>query len=133
MAGQYDEHLPNELEPIAARLRAERVEADPLRLDSLKQRLMTKNNSRQGRPTFMKSRIATILTVVGLAAGTGGALAIASEGNHGGNGGADHGQYCDKKGEDHDHGKCERHHHHHHHHHGDQGDHHGDEGGGGGD
>jgi hypothetical protein len=129
MSGRHDEQLPPELEPIAARLRAERVEADPLRLDSLKQRLMAKNNSRQGRPTFMKSRIATILTVVGLAAGTGGALAVADHGDHGGNDGAANGQYCNKKGEGHGHGKCKGHHKHHHHH-GD--DDHGDEGGHGG-
>jgi hypothetical protein len=47
----------------------------------------------------MKSRIATIATVLGLIAGTGGALAIANGGPHGGsNGGAASGEYKPGKG-----------------------------------
>src|SRR5581483_5686363 len=113
MASRYEEQLPHELEPIAARLRAERVDADPLYLDRLKQRLMTTNTPHYGRLTFMKSRIATLLTIVGLAGGTGGAIAIASHGDHHSQGGASTAQYCNKKGQGHGHGKCKGHHKHH--------------------
>ena len=47
----------------------------------------------------MKSRIATILTVIGLAGGTGGALALAaSSGQSDSNSGAANGQYKPGKG-----------------------------------
>jgi hypothetical protein len=80
-------------------LRAHRIEADPLQLDEVKRRAMAQSASKHGRPTFMKSRIATVLTIVGLAGGTGGALAVAAAGGHaGGNGGAADAQYKPGKG-----------------------------------
>jgi hypothetical protein len=96
MSGRYEERLPEELEPVAERLRAERMEVDPLQLDRLKRRVLARHTSPRGRLSFMKTRIATALTIIGLAAGTGGALAIAAGGH--GNGGAANGQYRPGKG-----------------------------------
>jgi hypothetical protein len=50
--------------------------------------------------------MATVFTVVGLVAGSGGALAIANSDSGGSGGGAAFAQYCPKK--DRDHGKCEK-------------------------
>jgi hypothetical protein len=95
----YRERLPADLEPVAAKLRAHRVEADAFELDELKRRAMARSALRHGRQTLMKSRVATMLTIVGLAGGTGGALAVAAAGGHpGGNGGAASGQYKPGKG-----------------------------------
>jgi hypothetical protein len=63
----------------------------------------------------MKSQVATILTIAGLALGTGGAIAIASYNDPtASQGGAASGQYCPEKG--YGQGECRRHHRHHHHH-----------------
>jgi hypothetical protein len=97
--GRYRERLPADLELVAAKLRAHRVQADAFELDELKRRAMARSASRQGRATLMKSRIATVLTIVGLAGGTGGALAVAAAGGHpGGSGGAADAQYKPGKG-----------------------------------
>jgi hypothetical protein len=88
----------------------------------------------------MRSRIATIFTILGLAAGTGGAIAIANSDQGRANGGAAEGEYKPGKGcgdENHKHERsdeCKKHHE------GDEGgggdeggdngDHHGDNGGG---
>jgi hypothetical protein len=53
--------------------------------------------------------MATILTVLGLACGTGGALAIASNADHHAAAGASSGQYCNKKGQGMGNGKCKGH------------------------
>ena|SRR5579864_4689314 len=61
----------------------------------------------------MKSRIASVLTVVALLAGTGGAIAVGNTGSSGSaQGGAASGQYCN--GKDSNPGKCKGHHKHHH-------------------
>lgn len=94
MDEHHDERLPGELEPIAARLRAERAHADAVRLDELKRRVITRCQSQPGR-SILKSRIATILTILGIVGGTGGAIAIAhGTSSKGPLGGAANGQYC---------------------------------------
>jgi hypothetical protein len=99
MSDRNCDQLPDDLEQIARHLRAGRAHADPLQLDRLKQRLMAQSESRPRRLTFMKSRIATVLTVLGLVGGTGGALALAGTGSSGGpHGGAASGQYRPGKG-----------------------------------
>src|SRR5579871_1957698 len=93
------EHLPQDLEAIAARLRSSRAQADPLQLDQIKTRVMDRTARHKGRFTFMKSRIASVFTVAALIGGTGGAIAVASHSPSGGpNGeGAASGEYCNHK------------------------------------
>jgi hypothetical protein len=88
-----DDRFPDDLEPIAQRLTAGR-EQDPIALDQLKHRLMAAGRPRSRRFPLMKSRIATVLTVLGLLGGTGGAVALATTASsHGPTGGAADGQY----------------------------------------
>jgi predicted lipoprotein with Yx(FWY)xxD motif len=115
MRGSDDQHLPDELEPIASVLRQHRARPEALELDRLKQRVLTRRTSRPERWTFMRSRIVTVLTAVGLIAGGSGALALANSGSPGANAAASRGQYCPPKSHLH-HGKCKPPHHHHHHH-----------------
>jgi hypothetical protein len=90
--------LPDELEGVAARLRADRAQADSLKFDDIKQRVIARCAGTPRRSTFMKSRFATLGTVVALIAGTGGAIAVASGGSSGGPlGGAANAQYCHGK------------------------------------
>jgi hypothetical protein len=117
----FEGRTPNEFDAVAARLQAGRAHADPLQLDQIKQRVLARSLRNQRRFTFMKSRIATVATILGLLGGTGGAFAIAGAGSSGGpNGGAATAQYCNGKFQNP--GKCKGHkkHHHHckkHHHH----------------
>lgn len=66
---------------VAARLRAERAQADPLQLDQIKQRVIARCSASARRSTFMKSKLATIGTLLALLGGTGGAFALGSKGN----------------------------------------------------
>ena len=94
-----DGGLPEDLRPVAARLHANRAQADPLRLDEIKRHVLARSAARQGRSAQMKSRIATIFTVLALAGGTGGAIAIAHSDSSGGpRGGAASGEYKPGKG-----------------------------------
>jgi hypothetical protein len=77
MRDPHEEDLPDALEPLAARLRACRADADPLLLDRIKRRVMAQSNPAHRRGTLMKSRIATLLTILGLLGVTSGALALA--------------------------------------------------------
>ncbi|HLY49003.1 MAG TPA: hypothetical protein VKR21_07390 [Solirubrobacteraceae bacterium] len=90
-------HLPQDLEAVAGRLRAQRIQPDPLQLDQVKQRVMARSAPDRGRLAFMRSRIASLLTVAALLGGTGGAIAVANQGgtpNHG----AASGEYKPGKG-----------------------------------
>jgi hypothetical protein len=90
-------HLPEDFEAVAARLRAHRAQSDPLQLDQIKQRVMSRSTGQRGRLAFMRSRIASLLTVAALVGGTGGAIAAATQGgtpNHG----AASGEYKPGKG-----------------------------------
>ena len=109
----FEGRTPNEFDAVAARLQAGRAHADSLQLDQIKQRVIARSLRQQRRLMFMKSRIATFATILGLLGGTGGAIAIAGGGSSGGPlGGAASGQYCN--GKFHNPGKCKGHHKHHH-------------------
>jgi hypothetical protein len=113
-----ERRLPEELEAIAARLQAEKPQADPLQLDDIKRRVIARCATTPRRSTAMKSKIATVATLVTLLGGTGGAIALGSQGTGNGYGyGAAHSQYCRHKGKAY---FCRRkpHHHHHRGHHG---------------
>jgi hypothetical protein len=125
------DQFPAELEPIAERLRQQRATADPLQLDEIKLRARARSVSRGGRTSSIRSRLATIVAVIGLLGGTSGAVAVGWGDNGDGNGhGADHGEYHEGKGchKDQEHGRsdeCKEHHG------GDQQGHKGNNGGGG--
>jgi hypothetical protein len=104
MRDSSEHPFPEDLDPVEAALRAHRASAEPLELDRLKRRVLTRHIARRGRWAGMRSRIAAVLTVIGLVAGSGGALAVAG-GSSGGS--AARAQYGCKK--DKDHGKCEKH------------------------
>jgi hypothetical protein len=113
-----ERRFPEELEAIAARLHAEKPQADPLQLDDIKRRVIARCATTPRRSTAMKSKIATVATLVTLLGGTGGAIALGSQGTGNGYGyGAAHSQYCKAKGKAYG---CRRkpHHHRHHGHHG---------------
>jgi hypothetical protein len=96
----HEEQLPAELEEFGQRLRDQRPQPSPLELDRIKTRAMTQA-SRAASPrmkgTPMKSRLATILVVAGLAVGgTSGVLAATGgiPGSGGNSGSASKAQYC---------------------------------------
>jgi hypothetical protein len=93
MSRRHDEQLPDDLEQIAERLRAERPETTALDLDRIKMRAMAASaKTSHQRGIRMKSRsLAAVLTVALMAAGTGGV--IAGNGNGNGNGNASNSQY----------------------------------------
>src|SRR5437588_240807 len=90
----FESNLPDALEGIEARLREQRAEADPLQLDRIKQRVVARFSSRPNPGQATKSRIAAVFSVLALAGGTGGALAVASNPGTGHGGGAESGEYC---------------------------------------
>jgi hypothetical protein len=114
MSEHHDHQVPDDLEPIVSRLRDKTPYADPLELDRRKQRVLARLRSPRGTRWSFRYRIATILAVVGFAAGSGGAIALATSGSTGMAGGAAMGQYCNhhKLDGDHDH-DCDHFHHHH--------------------
>ena len=59
---------------------------------------MTRSAGDKGGLAFMKSRIASVVTVAALLGGTGGAIAVASHGTNSPNNGAATGQYRPGKG-----------------------------------
>jgi hypothetical protein len=73
----HHEQLPEDLEAIGSYLRAARLEATPLELDQLKQRVL----ARAGRPRRvpLRGRLVTALLAVGLLASSSGAV-VASVG-----------------------------------------------------
>ena len=93
MNHREDDRLPEELRDVAQRLRAERAELDPLGMDDVKRRVLTRARGEQQGGGYMKSRLATLVTVMALLGGTGGALAVADSGS------GDHGQGSAAKGE----------------------------------
>jgi hypothetical protein len=100
MSKHQGQEFPDDLEPIVSRLQDKSAYADPLELDRRKRRVLARLNSPGGRRIQMRSRIATILAVAGLAAGSGGALAIASSGSTNAQQSAAMGQYCHKRDRD---------------------------------
>ncbi|HWY19227.1 MAG TPA: hypothetical protein VNY27_11020 [Solirubrobacteraceae bacterium] len=124
-----EERFADGLQEVADVLRDQRPELDPLALDAVKLRAMSRarrSTSSRQKGFFMRSRLTTVLTVAFLSLGTGGALAwVGGEdfglgGHDGGSASFDQYRECDHgngRGKDHE---C--------HGHG-----HGDGGGGGGD
>lgn len=99
MKDNSDQQLPPELEPIAARLRAERAASDPFLLDQIKGRVLRRAQSRpQWGITSVKARFATMFTLLALVGGTGGALAVAGSGGSGQVHSAAVSQYGPKRG-----------------------------------
>jgi hypothetical protein len=97
MEPRPDKDLPKDLEAVADRLRAARATADPLALDGLKRRVMARADSAHRTGPALRSRIATVLTILGLIGGAGGALAIADSGSGHPAVGAAAGQYTPPK------------------------------------
>jgi hypothetical protein len=95
MQNESDGQLPDDLAPVARRLEQSRAEVDPLTLDQIKMRAMTRARNQPRRTTLMKSRIATIFAVAALCGGTGGALAVAGGfSSNSGRGSASWNEYC---------------------------------------
>jgi hypothetical protein len=96
-----DPNLPDDLSRVAEHLRASRYEAGPLELDELKRRAMAQSarasGSRQGKGLFMRSKIVSLLLVLGLAL-SGGAAGVIAGGSGGSNGSAGKSQYKPGKG-----------------------------------
>lgn len=105
MNSDFHDQPHADLDPVDAELRRRRPSLDPIALDRVKLRAMSRGR-RTTRPAggglfAMRSRLTTLLAVVFIAAGTGGALAGVGGGatpfnNWGGS--ASHGQYrppCD--------------------------------------
>ncbi len=113
MASSRDPGLPDELRSVEQRLRRQRLDASPLELDALKQRVLAKFAASGRRPGSIGSRLIGVLTAVLLLAGAGGAVALSSLDSHPNtNGGAankqyHHGHGCHKKHPHHP-KKCER-------------------------
>lgn len=97
----FDRNLPDELRDVDARLRARRSQVTPLELDELKQRTMSKafpvTSGGYGRQYLMRSKLVTMMLVLGLAVGGGAAGVIASHDNGQGKS-ADNSQYKPGKG-----------------------------------
>jgi|GEM_PF-6283784 len=94
-----EQDLPEELREIAGRLRAERAQVDPLRLDEIKRGVIARCAARPRRWAALRTRVATVLTLLGLLGGTGGAFALGSKGAGNGYGyGASTAMYCVHKG-----------------------------------
>src|SRR4051794_13416228 len=100
MENENEKRLSAELEELGARLRAERPEASALELDRIKSGVLmraSRDASRQGKGSFMKSRLATILVAFGLLVGGVGGVYAATGGNPGSggsSGSAPNNQYC---------------------------------------
>ncbi|TMK97677.1 MAG: hypothetical protein E6G34_08230 [Actinobacteria bacterium] len=74
-----EERFGDELREVADALRDQRPTLDPLTLDAIKLRAMSRrrrSTSSQAKGVLMRSRLTTLLTVGFLSLGTGGALAV---------------------------------------------------------
>src|SRR5690349_15105464 len=91
----HDDDLPDDLRPMAARLRDERTE--PTGIELARAKLRARSRARQGRQRIgvpVRARLLTTVLVFGLmAAGTGGLLA-ATNGGQAGPQPAAKAQYC---------------------------------------
>ncbi|MDP9347059.1 MAG: hypothetical protein M3P44_15375 [Actinomycetota bacterium] len=93
----FDDH---DLEQLGARLRREATRPTAQELDQLKLRT-TRRAQRSAvgqKGTFMRSRLATLLTVSLLTVGAGGTFAVAHSGDNGNDGSAAKSQYKPGKG-----------------------------------
>jgi len=97
----FDDHdLPADLEELSAQLRREATRPSAQSLDQLKLRAMRQAQATSGaqRGMFMRSRLATLLTISALTLGAGGTFAVAGSGGNGGGGSAAKSQYKPGKG-----------------------------------
>jgi hypothetical protein len=99
----YDpDRLPDDLREIDGRLQARKPEFSALELDELKLRTATRAfdtpKSRYGRHYLMRSKIVTMMLVLGLAVSGGAAGVIAGGGGNGKAKNADQSQYKPGKG-----------------------------------
>ena len=99
----YDpDRLPDDLREIDARLQAHKPEVTALELDELKLRTAARafrpKTSTYGRNHLMRSKLVTMLLVLGLAVSGGAAGVIASGGGNGNDKGADQSEYKPGKG-----------------------------------
>jgi hypothetical protein len=88
MKDSEDHEGLDEFEGVISRLRIARAQVDPLELDQIKRRAMRRAQRPQVRTGFMKSRLATMFTLLALVGGTGGAMAVAGSGNSSSHGAA---------------------------------------------
>jgi hypothetical protein len=101
MTHQDPERLPDDLREVDERLRAHKPEVSPLELDRVKLRTMARasraSTSSIGRTTFMRSKLVTMMLVLGLAI-SGGTAGVIAGGDGGKGKGADKGEYKPGKG-----------------------------------
>src|SRR5271155_2194249 len=74
-----EERFTDDLQQVAEVLRDQRATLDPLAFDAVKLRAMSRarrSTSSGQKGFFMRSRLATVLTIAFLSLGTGGALAL---------------------------------------------------------
>ena len=94
---EFEQQLPGGLDEVADQLRTRRHRPDAMELDGLKRRAMTKasraSGSRQGKGTYLRSRLVTMMLVLGLTVGGGAAGVIAAKGGNPPPS-AGQGQYC---------------------------------------
>ena len=95
--GHYDEqHLPDELQDVARRLRAERPEASALELDRIKTRTMARARASRPKGSVLRHRLIVAMCAIGLmASGTGGVIAAS---NNSSNSNAANSEYSPGKG-----------------------------------
>jgi hypothetical protein len=90
MTKQNPDRLPDELRDIDARLQARRPEVSALELDELKLRTTARafrpKNPTYGRQQLMRSKLVSMMLVLGLAVSAGTAGVIAGNGNGNGKG-----------------------------------------------
>jgi len=98
MSQSNETNLPDGLDEVAEHLHLNRYEVSPLELDQLKRHTMAQaarvTRSRRGKGQFVRSKLITLMLVLGLAI-TGGSAGVLAGGGGGGGGNAGHSQYCD--------------------------------------
>ena len=99
----WEDHLTDDLAGVAEQLRTQRHNPTDLRLDELKRQAMAQgaraSSRRQGRGLFMRTKMVTLVLVLGLVLAGGGAGVIATHNTNGETDGsppasAGHGKYC---------------------------------------
>jgi hypothetical protein len=94
------DRVPDDLREVDALLRAHKAEVDPLELDRVKLQTMGRAfraPARRQGGILMRSKLVTMMLVLGLAV-SGGAAGVIAAGGGGGGGSADKGQYKPGKG-----------------------------------
>lgn len=103
-----EDGFSDDLQEVAGMLRDRRPALDPLALDRVKLRAMSRvrrSTSQRRKGFFMRSRLTTAVTIGFLTLGTGGAMALAGGGHFGGFGGGGDGSASFHQYRECDHGK----------------------------